>query len=209
MGRKKPVARRDQQQKLCAMPERFDIRLAAVFDAAVIGWHRARMFQDMGLVPEPLFDTYRTNCEVRLREQLSSGEYVGWLASPHDFPEKIVAGTGVQLRRVLPHPVCESNGEITIADGRHAIVLNVFTEPEWRRRGIATLLMKEIIAWAETERVDRLVLHASDEGRALYERLGFVQTNEMRFNARLDNQPWSRTSSHCRWDKTVSDAAMS
>jgi GNAT superfamily N-acetyltransferase len=171
------------------MPQRFDIRFATVADAAVIGWHRARMFQDMGLVPEPLFDSYRGKCEARLREQLSSGEYIGWLASSHDLPEKIVAGTGVQLRRVLPHPVGEPNAEITIADGRHAIVLNVFTEPDWRRHGIATLLMKEIIAWAQAERLDRLVLHASDDGRALYERIGFVQTNEMRFNGRLDVSP--------------------
>ena len=46
--------------------------------------------------------------------------------------------------------------------------------------------MEHIIAWARAERLDRLVLHASDEGRALYERLGFIQTNEMRFKDRLD-----------------------
>jgi hypothetical protein len=34
---------------------------------------------------------------------------------------------------------------------------------------------------AMTERkVRRIVLHASDDGRRLYERLGFVPTNEMR-----------------------------
>ncbi len=147
----------------------------------MIGWQRARMFQDMGLVPEPLFDSYRAKCEARLREQLAFGEYVGWLASPDDLPNKIVAGVGVQRRRVLPHPVGEPGGEITIAEGRHAIVLNVFTEPDWRRRGLASLLMEQIIAFARLERLDRLVLHASEEGRALYEKLRFIQTNEMRF----------------------------
>ena len=34
--------------------------------------------------------------------------------------------------------------------------------------------------------LDRLVLHASDEGRLVYERLGFIQTNEMRFRDRPD-----------------------
>ena len=69
-----------------------------------------------------------------------------------------------------------------MAEGRHAIIINVFTEPEWRRRGIAKLLLEQIIAWARTERLDRLVLHASDEGRLLYEKMGFVQTSEMRFS---------------------------
>ena len=168
------------------MAERFEIRLATIADAALIGWQRARMFRDMGLVPNELFDSYRSLCETRLREQLSSGEYIGWLAFPNESPNQPVAGAGVQLRRVLPHPVGEPGGQIVIADGRHAIMLNVFTEPEWRRRGLATLLIKRIIAWARSERLDRLVLHASDEGRSVYEQPGFIQTNEMRFRERLD-----------------------
>ena len=164
----------------------FEIRLATVADAEIIARHRARMFHEMGLVPEHLFESYRTLCEACLREMLETGAYIGWLASPNERFDQVVAGVGVQLRSVLPHPVEEPGGEISIAAGRHAIIINVFTEPEWRRRGIAKLLMDQIIAWARTERLDRLVLHASDEGRLLYERMGFVQTSEMRFDGRLD-----------------------
>jgi len=46
--------------------------------------------------------------------------------------------------------------------------------------------MEQIIAWARAERLDRLVLHASDEGRGLYAKMGFIQTNEMRFKDRFD-----------------------
>lgn len=60
-----------------------------------------------------------------------------------------------------------------------------FTEPAWRRRELAELLMRHILEWARDQRLDRLVLHASAEGRGLYERLGFVATNEMRFNGSL------------------------
>lgn len=163
-------------------PSRFEIRLAGVSDAALISSHRARMFQEMDLVPEPLFESYRAQCESRLREMLETGEYIGWLASPNESPDQIVAGAGVQLRSVLPHPVEGPGGEISMAEGRHAIIINVFTEPEWRRRGVAKLLMEQVIAWARAERLDRLVLHASDEGRLLYEKIGFVQTSEMRFS---------------------------
>jgi GNAT superfamily N-acetyltransferase len=169
------------------MRPRFDIRLAGVFDAARIASHRARMFQDMGLIPDAIFEGYQAKCETRIREMLETGEYVGWLASPNDIPGQIVGGAGVQLRRTLPHPVGEPHGEITIAEGRHAIILNVFTEPEWRRRGVAGLLINEIIAWARRERLDRLVLHASDQGRALYDQMGFIQTNEMRFRDPLNH----------------------
>jgi GNAT superfamily N-acetyltransferase len=67
------------------------------------------------------------------------------------------------------------------AEGRSAIILNVFTEPEWRRRGAAALLIQHIINWSREQRLDRLVLHASAAGRALYKRLGFTATNEMKF----------------------------
>lgn len=168
------------------MPDDFNIRLANFSDAALIASQRARMFQEMGLVPESLFETYRARCERCICEMIERAEYVGWLACPNELPDRIVAGAGAQFLHVLPHPVGEPNDEIVIADGRHAIILNVFTEPDWRRRGLATILIEQIIAWARTERLDRLVLHASDEGRPVYERLGFIQTTEMRFKDRLD-----------------------
>ena len=41
--------------------------------------------------------------------------------------------------------------------------------------------MTEIISWSRKTGIDSLVLHASDEGRPLYEKLGFIATTEMRF----------------------------
>ena len=167
------------------MSNEFNVRFATITDSPLIARHRTRMFQDMGYVPAELFDHFRAKSEARLREAFACEEYIGWLASQRNSPETIIAGAGVQLRRVLPHPIGEAGGEITICDGRQGIILNVFTEPEWRRRGIAVLLMNTIIEWSRNQRLDGLVLHASDEGRALYERLGFVFTNEMRFSGDL------------------------
>jgi hypothetical protein len=41
------------------------------------------------------------------------------------------------------------------------------------------------LRWARDEKLDRLVLHASDQARSLYERMGFIATNEMRFGDQL------------------------
>jgi GNAT superfamily N-acetyltransferase len=167
--------------------QEFLIRQATPDDVAVIGWHRARMFQDMGLVPDELFESFRTKALDRLSKALASGDYFGWLVSEPKAPQKIIAGAGVITRVVPPFPHRHENGEITIAEGRQGLIVNVFTEPEWRRRGIAKLLMKEIIAWSREQSLDDLVLHASEDGRALYEQLGFVLTNEMRL--RGDRRP--------------------
>ena len=80
------------------MHDIFRIRRATVEDVDIIAWHRARMFQEMGYVPDHLFDSFRAKSEARLDEVLASHEYIGWLASPPDAPEKIIAGAGLQLR---------------------------------------------------------------------------------------------------------------
>lgn len=162
------------------MSERFTIRLATPADAAAIAEHRARMFDEMGQVPPESLETLRAKSCERLRDLLQRGDYIGWLAIPAQNPDNIAGGAGVQFREVLPHPLSRANQWNGIADGRHAIILNVFTEPQWRHQGVAMLLLQRVIQWARTERIDRLVLHASEAARPLYERLGFVDTNEMR-----------------------------
>jgi GNAT superfamily N-acetyltransferase len=138
------------------------------------------MFQEMGEVAPDAFEILRTKSRERLHDLLNQGEYIGWLASPAECPDVIAGGAGVQLRRVLPHPLSRTSDGGKIAEGTQAIIINVFTEPQWRHQGVAVLLLRRIIAWAAAERLDRLVLHASEAGRSLYERLGFVGTNEMR-----------------------------
>jgi RimJ/RimL family protein N-acetyltransferase/GNAT superfamily N-acetyltransferase len=162
----------------------FLIRRATVQDAAVIARHRVRMFHDMGEISDDAYDDFLAASHEWTERGLTSGEYIGWLAVPRDQPDLIVAGAGVQRRQVPPHP-CRPSRDGKFARGRHAIVLNVFTEPEWRKRGAANFLMEEILAWAREEKLDRLVLHASDEARPLYEKMGFIATNEMRFGDAL------------------------
>lgn len=154
-------------------------------DAPVIARHRARMFEEMRQLPPEAYEVLLHEAEAYLRAAIGREEYLGWLAMPIDDPALVVAGAGVQRRSVLPHPVPRPEGSMRIAAGRHAIVLNVYTEPAWRRRGLGELLMREVLAWARREQLDRLVLHASEAGRPLYERLGFVATNEMRFTGEL------------------------
>jgi GNAT superfamily N-acetyltransferase len=168
--------------------DQFVIRPATLDDSVVIARQRVAMFRDMGRIPVELVPALEEATLLYLREAVPIGEYFAWLASPHEDRSTIVAGAGVQVRRVLPFPPMES--PVTrIARGRQAIVLNVYTEPAWRRRGIAKLLMDHVIAWARSGQLDGLVLHASDDGRALYEKLGFVQTNEMRYLGELAKRP--------------------
>ena len=119
-----------------------------------------------------------------------SGEYIGWVAAPAHDPDFVVAGPGVQVRTVLPFPRLLPDGRAEVASGRQAVVLNVYTETAFRRQGLARSLMHEVLAWARATGLESLVLHAAPDGRQLYESLGFVVTNEMRFMGDLAS--WSR-----------------
>ena len=164
------------------MGDDLTIRLATVADAPALARHRAEMFRDMGDLPDELYDPLVEAARRALEECLETREYVGWVACPADHPDQIVAGAGIQLRRLLPRP---EPGRREVRRGPEAIVVNVFTERAWRRRGLARRLMERVIAWAREHGVARLVLHAAPKGRPLYDQLEFVPTNEMRYRGPL------------------------
>ena len=157
------------------------MRFATIHDADIIARHRVRMFQDMGMVPDHLFDTFLAKARHHIRNGIESGKYIGWLVSAPDDPEKIIAGAGVMLRQLPPIAIpAGKGGRPIIYEGQQALIVNVYTEPDWRRRGYARQLMETIIAWCRERGINSVVLHASAEGRSLYENLGFIPTSEMR-----------------------------
>jgi len=105
-----------------------------------------------------------------LARALADGSYRHWLAL--DTSGRVVGGGGVLL---CPWP---ANPKDPCTE--RAVILNVYTEPEFRKRGIARLIMLTILAWLKQRGFRSANLHASDDGRLLYEKLGFQPTNEMR-----------------------------
>jgi GNAT superfamily N-acetyltransferase len=160
----------------------FTIRLAQKADAATIARHRAEMFRDMGELHDDQYDALLRATTEYAKHAIDGGEYVGWLASPHARPDVIAAGAGVQIRTLIPRPGPGGTGLLV---GRQGLIVNVFTERPYRRRGLARQLMEGLLAWAKGNDIASVVLHASAEGRMLYDQLGFVPTSEMRYGGNL------------------------
>ena len=59
-------------------------------------------------------------------------------------------------------------------------LMSVYTEPNFRRKGLATRITKEAMKWCRKKGYSSLSLHASDMGKDIYSRLGFHKTREMR-----------------------------
>ena len=155
----------------------YTIRPATPIDAAVIAEHRVAMFRDMGEVPtEALAAQLLAKSTVALAGWLYDQSYVGWLAVDDDGA--VLAGAGVHIKPQLPR--ISHDGARVVVDPI-PLVVNVYTQPEWRGQGIARALMNVLMEWAAEQGADRMVLHASDAGRPLYLSLGFEGTNEMRW----------------------------
>lgn len=155
----------------------FHVRPAGLADIDIIAWQRAAMFRDMGTLPPAREAALIRATADYLRGALPRGEYLGWVAQSTPSLQEVIGGAGVQLRPLLPRPRPEDDD---IELGPEAIVLNVYVDAAWRRRGLGDALMRVVLAALAERNIRRIVLHASADGRRLYERLGFVPTNEMR-----------------------------
>ena len=58
--------------------------------------------------------------------------------------------------------------------GKSAELLNVFTKREYRRRGLATKLLTLMLGELKSAGVETVVLKYTEDGRTLYENLGFT-----------------------------------
>jgi GNAT superfamily N-acetyltransferase len=156
----------------------FTVRQAGINDAAIIAGHRVAMFRDMGEVPtDALAARLLSTSTAALAALLREGSYVGWLAI--DGSDRVIAGAGAHIKPQLPRI---SHDGVRVATGTVPLVVNVYTEPVWRGKGVARSLMNTLMKWAQAQGFDRVILHASADGRALYLSLGFVPTNEMRWS---------------------------
>lgn len=148
----------------------YTLRSATPEDLPIVLRHRRRMFEDMGRGDPAALAAMQEAATPLLRRWLADDRYRGWLVEAGG--EGVVAGGGILLLDFLPNALS--------AQTRRAWVMNVFTEPAHRRRGLARRLLEAMVEWSRAEGLPALFLHASADGRPLYEDLGFEPTSEMR-----------------------------
>lgn len=97
-------------------------------------------------------------------------------------------------REEAKHFVARSNGYIVASVGAfkksdlpfryyqkgiYGFIGDVYTTQSFRGLGIATRLNKEALKWLKSKGIEMIRLLASETGRSVYERLGFVPSDEM------------------------------
>lgn len=142
------------------------IRRAGLPEVAILAQLRVRFLRELDLLTRAQEPALIQATEEYLRKALPAGEFVAFVAEV----DGQVVGTGSLLPSQRP-PAMDN------LSGREGYVLNMWTEPAYRRRGIAAALLREIVAHARNARIGRLRLHATDDGRSLYEQFGFQGRN--------------------------------
>jgi GNAT superfamily N-acetyltransferase len=105
---------------------------------------------------------------------MREGKYYGWIATDAGRPTRPVASAGLLILDWPPHPF-DPEGEL------RGYLLNVYVEPEYRKRGLAHQLVERCMAEARRRGIRVVALHSSQAGRPIYERFGFHATNEMMY----------------------------
>ncbi len=154
------------------MAEEFRVRSATLDDVATIVYQRHAMFAEMGDGTPESLDRMDVAYAPWQTEKLASGEYQGWFAV--DDNERVVAGVGLWMQPWAPGPVDQT--------GRRAYIVNVYTEPDCRGRGLAHRMVQIALDYAREQGLKTALLNASDAGRPIYESLGFRQSTEMRLS---------------------------
>jgi GNAT superfamily N-acetyltransferase len=144
-------------------------RAATTADAALISAHRRAMFAEIQTLDESLMTTLERRSASWTERMIREGKYYGWVATDGDRP---VASAGLLILDWPPHPF-DPEGEL------RGYLLNVYVEPEYRKRGLAHELVERCMAEARRHGIRVVTLHSSQAGRPIYERFGFHATNEM------------------------------
>ena len=153
-----------------AGPAEFSIRRASVADADTLVSQRREMFRDMGYGDDAALDAMSAKFRPWVVDRIRAGEYLAWLALAANGA--VAAGAALWLMDWPPHMIGSGS--------RRGNILNVYTAPEFRRCGLARRLTSVAVDWCRENGVDVVILHASDDGRPLYESMGFAASNEMR-----------------------------
>ena len=113
--------------------------------------------EDIDLIP-PLRDYYDRH--------MSDGTFVSWLALDKD---RIIGTSGMSFVEKPPYFGCPS--------GRIGLLSSMFTDPGYRRMGIAKELLNRVVEEARAYGCGAVQITASDMGVKLYTAYGFVHNN--------------------------------
>ncbi|MBO0792954.1 MAG: GNAT family N-acetyltransferase [Ktedonobacteraceae bacterium] len=146
----------------------FTVRRATVDDVDQLVQLRLALFQATGDLKsdEPSSELIEAT-QVYFLNHLPSERFIAFIAESEG---RIIGTSGLVF---LEKPPTDENRA-----GLEAYIMNMYTIPEWRGKGVATSLMQAIIHFVKTTPAKRLWLRTTEDGKHVYKNSGFVYTSQ-------------------------------
>lgn len=101
------------------------------------------------------------------KQSLETGEHIAYLLYDNG---KFIGAGGVSFYQVMPTYHNPS--------GKKAYIMNMYIAPEYRRQGIAFHTLDLLVKDAKKQGALQISLEATNMGRPLYEKYGFVKLED-------------------------------
>ncbi|MHA1171438.1 MAG: GNAT family N-acetyltransferase [Candidatus Heimdallarchaeota archaeon] len=145
----------------------FSLRLATKDDIPQLAELRIEFIKEVRLeYPKDRIDEYREVMINYFEKEMSSGNFVAWLAIANN---EIIATSGLITIQRVP--------QFWNISGKEAYIMNMYTKPEWRNKGIGTAILDKLLDEAKSRNIIAVKLYATPLGKHLYEKRGFKLGN--------------------------------
>ena len=162
----------NRPKRVSRLRQEFLVRRASLRDLEVLVRHRRGMWKDVGIGTKSALDEADRVYRGWAKAGLMNRSLLGWIAETKDG---VAVGSGcIWLQPRQPRPNRKERVQ--------PYLLSMYTEPRYRRKGVASRVLKEAINWCQKSGYSSLALHASKYGRRLYTRRGFTRNWQMRLD---------------------------
>jgi|GEM_PF-103797 len=138
-------------------------RRASIVDIDQLVVLRIRQLLDEGY---PEVTDIRRNLSKYFQTNLENGSLICWVGVADEI---LLATAGICFYQLPP--------TFSNPSGRIAYITNMYTDPSFRQRETASLLLNKLILEAKALEYTSVRLHASQLGKGLYEKAGFIDAD--------------------------------
>lgn len=121
----------------------------------------------LGEQPVPARETLEAHLTEYFARAIANGSYTGIIG----WHNGEAVATGGMVYREQP-------GSFKNPTGRVAYILNMYTRPAYRRRGIGTAIMNRLMEAGREKGYYSFELHATPDGEPVYSKMGFYKHGE-------------------------------
>jgi GNAT superfamily N-acetyltransferase len=149
-----------------------NLQEAIIDDVQILAIHHRKMFEEIweqkGLFIEKVrAKELETAYSEKIKKQLPEGICKAWVIKTDN---KIIASGAITIVSFVPVP----------SDINHKIAYlhSMYTEKEYRNKKCAQKIVNRAIRYCQQNGISRVVLNASDAGRPIYDKIGFIPSPE-------------------------------